>query len=157
MVLSRPVGLILIGLIMWAVLIIIGRVKNQEYRNLRTKLTRSKGATESDDVEPFWKHHDELKRPSASHQFTLEENYLYYYTHSMNYLGIAFVSIIALAFIYYLPLALTSYFGFDNISTILMTLRKYVQVLFVVVTFFGLFAYHRCQMQLEFMYEELVK
>ncbi len=157
MVLNRLVGQMLIGLTVWAVLIIIGRIKNPKYSNLRAKLIDSKGTAESDEFDQFWKQRDVLERPGGSREFTLEKSYLYYYTHSMNYLGIAFLSIITLAFVYYLPLALTSYFGIDNLSTILMTLRKTVQVLSIVLAFFGFFAHHRCHYQVEIIYKELTK
>ena len=133
MVLNRLAGQVLIGLAVWALLIIIGRLKATKYSNLRRKLIDSEGITE------------------------LEEIYLYYYTYSMNFLSIAFLSIITFAFVYYLPLVLTSFFGIDNISTTILSARKYVQVLSIVVTFFGFFAYHRCDYQLEIMYEGLAK
>jgi len=142
---------------------IIGHIKNPKYSNLRAKLTDAKlkdtkGTTESVEFDRFWKKRDTLERPGVKREFTLEEVYLDYYKHSMNYLSIAFLSIITLAFVYYyLPLALTSYFGIDNISTTLVTFRKYVQALLVILTFFGFFAYHRCYYQVEMMYKELTE
>lgn len=145
------------GLTLWGVLIIIGRIKTPKYSNLRAKLRGSKGVTKRAVFDRFWKQHDVLERPGGLHEETLEEIYLYYYRHSMNYLSIALLSVITLALVYYFPLVLTAYFGVDNISTTLMTFRKYVQVLSIVLTFFGFFAHHRCHYQVELMYKELTK
>lgn len=157
MVLGRLVGMVLIGLTVWAALIIIGRIRNLKYSNLRAKLTDSKGQAENDEFDQFWKQHDVLERPGSSREFTLEGTYLYYYKHAMNYLSIAFLSIITLALVYYLPLALTSYFGVGSISATLVTVRKLVQVLSIVLTLFGFFAYHRCHYQVEIIYKKLAK
>lgn len=157
MVLSGLVGLMLTGLIVWALLIIIGRLRNPKYSNLYVKLKKDKGFGESDKFERFWKPRDSLERPGVSREFTLEETYLYYYRHAMNYLSTAFISIIILAIVYYLLPALMSYFEVANISTTLISLRKYAQILLIVLTFFGFFAYHRCHYQIEMMHKELTK
>lgn len=157
MVLSTLVGTILISLTVWALLITVGRLKNPKYSNLYVKLKGVKGLGERDRFERFWKQRDSLERPGVSREFTLEETYLYYYRHSMNYLSIAFLSIIVLAAVYYLPSALISYFKVDHISTTLISFRKYAQILSVVLTFFGFFAHHRCHYQVELMYKELIK
>lgn len=157
MVLSTLVGTILIGLTVWALLIIIGRLKNPKYSDLYVKLKGVKGLGETDRFELFWKQRDSLERPGVSREFTLEDTYLYYYRHSMNYLSIAFLSIITLAVVYYLPSALISFLRVDDISTALITFRKYVQTISIVLTFFGLFAHHRCHYQVELMYKELTQ
>lgn len=157
MVLSALVGVILTSLVVWALLIIIGRLKNPKYSDLYVKLKGIKGLGESDKFERFWKPRDSLERPGVSREFTLEETYLYYYRHAMNYLSVAFISIITLATIFYLPTALIGYFDVGNIPTALISFRKYVQILAIVFTFFGFFAYHRCHYQVEMMYKDLSK
>lgn len=154
MILSGLVGMILISLIVWALLIIVGRLRNPKYSNLYVKFKKEKGIGESDQFERFWKPRDALERPGVSRDFTLEETYLYYYRHAMNYLSIALSSIIILAVVYYLP-ALISYVEVNNIPSALISVRKYAQILFVVLTFFGFFAYHRCHYQIEVMYKGL--
>lgn len=152
---SGLVGMIFTIIILWALLIIIGRLRNPKYSNLYAKLKKEKGIGESDQFEHFWKPRDSLERPGVSRDFTLEETYLYYYRHAMNYLSIALISIIILAVVYYLP-ALISYVEVNNIPSALISVRKYAQILFVVLTFFGFFAFHRCHYQIEVMYKGLI-
>lgn len=157
MVLSGLVGMILTGLTVWVLLIIIGRLRNPKYSNLYVNLKKVKGLGERDEFERFWKPRDSLERPGVSREFTLEETYLYYYRHSMNYLSIAFISIITLAIVYYLPSVIISYFEVGDISATLMSFRKYVQIFSIVLTIFGLFAHHRCHYQVEIMHKNLTE
>jgi hypothetical protein len=157
MVLSRLVGTILIALILWATLIIIGRIRNAKYSNLFVKLRSEGTLTKKTLFDRFWKQHATLARPGSSHEESLDETYIYYYRYSMNYLSIALLSVIILALVYCFPLVLTSFFGVDNISTSLMVFRKYVQILSIALTSFGFFAHHRCHYQVEMMYKELTK
>lgn len=157
MVLSSLAGMMLTGLVVWALLIIIGRLRDPKYSNLYANLKEVKGVGERDRFERFWKSRDSLERPGVSNKFTLEEAYLYYYRYAMNYLSIAFISIIILAIVYYVPSIVISYFEISHIPTTLIVSRKFLQILLIVLAFFGFFAYHRCHYQIEMMYKEVPK
>ena len=73
MVLSSLAGMMLTVLAVWALLIIIGRLRNPKYSDLYANLKKVKGIGERDRFERFWKSRDSLERPGASNEFTIEE------------------------------------------------------------------------------------
>ncbi len=127
---SRFIGHILIVLAVWFALIIYGRITNPQYRQLNAKLAKNKEITVG------------------------EESFLYYYTCSMNYLKAAFASVAVLGLLHYLPLILPA-LGINEVSTTLVTVRKYTQLFAIISAFFGFVAYHRCHYQVENIYAAL--
>ncbi len=133
MELNRLVGHILIALTVWVVLVILGRLTTPKHRSLYLKLAGNKETSK-------W-----------------EEAYLYYYRYSMRYLRMALLSVFTFALAYYLPIILPAFLGVNDMSAGLLVVRKYTQVFMIILTFFGLVAYHRCHYQVEMIHKELNK
>ena len=133
MELNRLVGHILISLVVWAMLIVIWRIKDGEYRSLYSELIGSKEITKWQDA------------------------YLYYYKYARNYLRIVLLSVSIFALAYYSPIILPSLFGIEEMPGGLLTVRKYAQVVTIMVSYIGLVSYHRCHYQVEGIYKAFAK